>query len=280
MSKVAIAIGAVVVLGGVAYAGTEVYLNREAEREVASFAESVSDQANFRYRSVRTSLWDRNARIEGIEITFPDLEEGLTIDQAQVETWDILNDPPTFGSVSLSGLRFDLDAETQEIVTALDYTDLSSDLSLSYTLSDREVDFAMQWRTAAVFGFSLDMQLLDLNLQAVDNFDPASLASVSISRLSMVYTDESLLPRALDYLAAESGVEVTEIKAEFSDALAELAEDYPGYAEAITAIQAFVANPSRLSVTIAPTEPVVPFSLILVDPNEWPSRLNLQVSAR
>ncbi|NJK72548.1 MAG: hypothetical protein HC926_04440 [Synechococcaceae cyanobacterium SM2_3_60] len=45
-------------------------------------------------------------------------------------------------------------------------------------------------------------------------------------------------------------------------------------------MQAFVANPSRLSVTINPPEPVVPFSLILIDPNEWPSRLNLQVSAQ
>ncbi|NJK72547.1 MAG: hypothetical protein HC926_04435 [Synechococcaceae cyanobacterium SM2_3_60] len=161
MSKVAIAIGAVVVLGGVAYAGTELYLNREAEREVANFAASISDQADFSYRRVRTSLWNRNARVESIQITFPDIEQGLTIEQAEVESWDILNDPPTFGSVSLSGLRFDLDAETEEIATALDYGDLSSDLSLSYALSDREVDFAMQWRTASAFGFSLDMQLLD-----------------------------------------------------------------------------------------------------------------------
>ncbi len=73
---------------------------------------------------------------------------------------------------------------------------------------------------------------------------------------------------------------MAEIKGELSSALTTLAEGYPGYTEALTAVQAFIDNPNVLSIDINPDEPVTPLSLMLLDPSEWPSRLNLQVSAR
>lgn len=280
MSKLAIALVAVVAVGGAAYAGTQWYANQKAEEEVAAFAESVSDQADLSYGRVSTSLWQRQAQVEDIRIDLYEPEQSVTIEQLEVLQFDAANDPPTYAQVQISGLQFELTDEPAEVSATLGYTDLSSNLYLDYALAEQVGYWSLSWETETAFELALDIELHNLDLSNPEELDLASAAALAIGPITLDYTDDSLINRIYEYAAAEQGTDVEAIKDTLQESLRLAGSSYPGFEDAIASLSQFIDNPSRLTIVVEPPEPVNVMQLVITDPNQWPDLLNMQVTTR
>jgi hypothetical protein len=198
-----------------------------------------------------------------------DLELTLTVERWAIADFDKENNPPRFMTQEVSGFDFDIgklfsDEEMADIEVLLGGTSVRGDLRLRYHADEAtgEVDIPYYdlvlenigaFEFAAKFGGYHIWPKSDAPFAAVANME-----TLTLHHLSFSFADAEFFDRAVEITAKRSGLTVKEIKEQTALMIALMAAETPDkrLQVAAAALVAFVHEPGRLTLHLAPERPI------------------------
>lgn len=272
-------------LTGLAFPDAEAFL------AIAALAEAELQPTTAQMLAI-TPTFER-LRIDDLEIASAQTGR-MALDLMDLRFDDHVNAIPTRAELSVSGLEVPAammpDERSQMVLAALDVDplQLDGDLSLTFDETSERLSLAHEMDAPRIGRLSLSGALTSVPRRLFEDPDaaPALFGLASIDRLEMRYDDAGLTAFLLDMIAQQSGISAAELAAGLAAQarilIASRLSDPRLADEVAGTINAFLADPRSLSLSVRPPTPIAIAQVIgaaMAAPQSLPQLLNLTVSA-
>ena len=199
-----------------------------------------------------------------------DLDLSLTVERWAISDYDKDNNPPRFMTQEVSGFAFDIGGlfpgeEMADIEALLGGTSVRGDLRLRYhaDAATGEVDipyYEIMIENIGEFEFAARFGGYHIWPQADDPFAAAAnMETLTLHHLTFSFADAAFFDRAMALAAKRNELTADELKEQTAMMIALMvAGDRPDprLQDAAAALAAFVRDPGRLTLRLAPEKPV------------------------
>jgi hypothetical protein len=204
-----------------------------------------------------------------------------TIDRVALSDVSYQNGVPASFTLDMSNLKIDPrfvpNAPPNSILLSMGYTQSVFNASVSYRVDEATKQTISNGKIVLDQGGTLSTSAV------LDDVQPGAPQAVKIGSLLIQYDDNSLATRWLNYVAQQTHGTVDSVRRSYIAWLEAQKPNFAGdlpLANAIGALQSFIANPHQLILALKPPQPVGIADFDRAHPETFTSKLGLTVTAQ
>ena len=274
----------VVIIGG------KFYIDHQAKKEVDAAINEVSNRVNLTYKKVNRDLLGWNTHIKDATLAPVGSKAKMQVEDVIVYNHNKPNENPVRLHIAFKGIRLGINADNfgdqAKRLNQLGYQqEIKGEMELDYRYDREKKVFDLEtFRMGAqeVGHLTAELHLSNIDLNP-NNFAFLLLTfpTILLNRAEIGYQDDSLMPRLQKAAADQEGKTVAELVDSITKDLDEkiAKEDNKFSKDALKALKKFVQHPEKITVTIAPKEPVAIGRFQRLDPIKLPEMLNMKIES-
>jgi hypothetical protein len=274
----------VVIIGG------KFYIDLEAKKEVDAAINEVRSRVNLSYKKVNRDLLGWRTHIKDATLAPVGSNAKMQVEDVIVYQSNKQNENPVRLHIAFKGIHLGINADNlgdqAKRLNQLGYQqEIKGEMELDYRYDREKKVFDLNtFRFGAkdVGRLTAELHLSNIDLNP-NNFTFLLLTfpTILLNRAEIEYQDDSLMPRLQKAVADQEGKTVEELVGSITKDLdAKIAkEDNKFSKDALNALKKFVQHPEKITVTIAPKEPVALGRFQHLAPIKLPEILNMKIES-